>query len=651
MSKVRKKFDLGIRLKPTDTATTLEGEIRIGDTSKFVYAYVNGAERELLSADQIQTVSNKTIDADNNTISNLETDNLKAGVLNTDTGMTGASNTQIPSALAIKTYVDDSIATKDQASEISYDPTGNIEITGVNVQAALDDADAALQTKALGTDLTNHVNAAVGAHTASAISNVPSGNLAAIDVQGALNDLQTDVDTRVVDGGSFTSGSVITPDRLDVKQSTEADLIDYAAGTGIYAGNGAATNGQLCFATDSKKMFQVIDGELQPVGGAGGTTIEIDQVAHGFAVGEGIYHNGTNWVKAQANDGATLATFVVTEVPDVDSFIAYQFGRVEVTAHGFTIGEYYFLSNTVAGQPTSTEPTNDYSNPLFYVEDANFLQIMVYRPSVIGEQTPLNDLSDVSTAGVEAEQYLKYNGATWEPSFVQEQVIQVLANEALSAGDAVYISSIGQLNKLDCTDDAKIEFIGFAREATVGAETIDVVTSGVIGGFVGLTIGEFVYADPLTPGGIVQPKPTQTDIYQIILGKAISATEILINPDLAASAEFNREITVNNNTITNNQSTPTAVTGAIFNGFRSVVANYSIYRVTDTNEVAQVGQLRLTYKTNANTWTIADDFAGDDAGVTFSVDASGQLLYTSTDLTGTNYDSKLQIDVKNLFEV
>ena len=89
----------------------------------------------------------------------------------------------------------------------------------------------------------------------------------------------------------------------------------------------------------------------------------------------------------------------------------------------------------------------------------------------------------------------------------------------------------------------------------------------------------------------------------------------------------------------------------MFNGFRSVVANYSIYRVTDDNEVAQVGQLRLTYKTNANTWAIADDYAGDDAGVTFSVDASGQLLYTSTDLTGANYDSKLQIDIKNLFEV
>lgn len=52
-----------------------------------------------------QVLTNKTIDADNNTIANLEVDNLKAGVLNTD--LTGAvSNTQVPSAQATKTYAD-----------------------------------------------------------------------------------------------------------------------------------------------------------------------------------------------------------------------------------------------------------------------------------------------------------------------------------------------------------------------------------------------------------------------------------------------------------------------------------------------------------------------------------------------------------------
>jgi hypothetical protein len=52
------------------------------------------------------TLTNKTIDADNNTVSNLEVDNLKSGVLDTDISSTAATDTTIPSAKAVKTYVD-----------------------------------------------------------------------------------------------------------------------------------------------------------------------------------------------------------------------------------------------------------------------------------------------------------------------------------------------------------------------------------------------------------------------------------------------------------------------------------------------------------------------------------------------------------------
>ena len=44
--------------------------------------------------------------------------------------------------------------------------------------------------------LFDHVDDTAGAHAASAIANTPAGNLAATTVQAALNELQTDVDTR-----------------------------------------------------------------------------------------------------------------------------------------------------------------------------------------------------------------------------------------------------------------------------------------------------------------------------------------------------------------------------------------------------------------------------------------------------------------------
>ena len=60
---------------------------------------------DIVGTTDAQTLTNKTINADNNTITDLEVDNLKAGVLNTD--LTGAtSDTEIPSAKATKDYAD-----------------------------------------------------------------------------------------------------------------------------------------------------------------------------------------------------------------------------------------------------------------------------------------------------------------------------------------------------------------------------------------------------------------------------------------------------------------------------------------------------------------------------------------------------------------
>jgi len=58
-----------------------------------------------------QTLTNKTIDLDNNTLSNIEVDNLKSGVLDTDITSVSGSDDTLASAKAIKTYVDTQVAT------------------------------------------------------------------------------------------------------------------------------------------------------------------------------------------------------------------------------------------------------------------------------------------------------------------------------------------------------------------------------------------------------------------------------------------------------------------------------------------------------------------------------------------------------------
>jgi hypothetical protein len=80
----------------------------------------------------------------------------------------------------------------------------------------------------------------------------------------------------------------------------------------------------------------------------------VNQVAHGFIVGDALRHNGTIYVKGQADTPANAGVIgVVTEVVDVDNF-KIQYGGI-MTTGTWTVGTDYFLSNATAGLVT-TEP-------------------------------------------------------------------------------------------------------------------------------------------------------------------------------------------------------------------------------------------------------------------------------------------------------
>ena len=88
-----------------------------------------------------QTLTNKVIDVDNNTLSNVEVDNLKSGVLDTDLTSVAAGDTTLASAKAIKSYVDTQVATI---------PTGDITAvvagTGLSGGATSGSATLAIDT-------------------------------------------------------------------------------------------------------------------------------------------------------------------------------------------------------------------------------------------------------------------------------------------------------------------------------------------------------------------------------------------------------------------------------------------------------------------------------------------------------------------------
>ncbi len=73
------------------------------------------------------------------------------------------------------------------------------------------------------------------------------------------------INFNLLDGYEIANSEIVNPTRLDVKKDTEANLIAYAV---------SATNGQLVFATDTKKMYQVLDGGLVSVGSGAGSSLD-----------------------------------------------------------------------------------------------------------------------------------------------------------------------------------------------------------------------------------------------------------------------------------------------------------------------------------------------------------------------------------------
>jgi hypothetical protein len=79
-----------------------------------------------------------------------------------------------------------------------------------------------------------------------------------VDEAQTLSNKTLDNTTTIQSGADIQTPAIIDPSRADVKKDTLANLQTYAS---------SASNGQLVYATDSKKMFQVLDGALAEVGG------------------------------------------------------------------------------------------------------------------------------------------------------------------------------------------------------------------------------------------------------------------------------------------------------------------------------------------------------------------------------------------------
>jgi hypothetical protein len=103
--------------------------------------------------------------------------------------------------------------------------------------------------------------------------------------------------------------------------------------------------------------------------------------------------------------------------------------------------------------------------------------------------------------------------------------------------------------------------------------------------------------------------------------------------------------------VTNNSSN-VDITGLIFDKttIKSAWFKFDIERRTDTSHVDEMGEVLVLYDNEAGAWKAPDwSSSFDGAGVTFNITSTGQVRYTSDDLTGANYSGNIRItDIKKI---
>lgn len=105
-------------------------------------------------------------------------------------------------------------------------------------------------------------------------------------------------------------------------------------------------------------------------------------------------------------------------------------------------------------------------------------------------------------------------------------------------------------------------------------------------------------------------------------------------------------------TTVSNNSSDQDVTGFIFDKATNIagIYSYSCYRKTDSNEVIEVGTIHIGHRPSADTLGVTQFSGVDDAGIEFDINEStGQVTYTTNDITGANYTSELKIEREKEF--
>lgn len=454
------------------------------------------------------------------------------------------------------------------------------------------DIQTQIDSKADQADLDAHIDDLAGAHAASAISVTPAGNLAADDVQEALEELQTDVDSRIASAEKGAANGVATLDaggKVPVAQLPNS-VMEFQ---GAYD---ADTN------TPTLVDGTGNAGDVYRVSVAGTPTGFTDpSMSEELKIGDFVIYSGTVWQKAPASD-AVLSVF----------------GRQGiVTAQS---GDYSAsqITNTPAGNIASTDV-----------------------------QAAINELDSEKFASADFDSTFDTRLATKTTDDLTEGTInKYFSDEA--AQDAVG-SILVDSSSIDFTyNDGTPEITAVVLPAGVDHDQLQNFVANEHVDHSAVEIQTAANSGLSGGGDITATRSLVVDITGTTLETSVdNADEILIY-DVSASAR--RKTTVGDLlngialgsegdipetsfAMANDVSTPANVTGFVFSNtvVRSFRALVSIEIDADTDAFEMYDIIGIN---KGGSFEISQSSVGDESGVVFSITAGGQIQYTSANSAG-----------------
>ena len=435
-----------------------------------------------------QTLTNKTIDADNNTVSNLEVDNLKSGVLDTDLSSVSGSDDTLASAKAIKTYVDTQITAEDL--DVS-DGSTNIAI----------DLDSEVLGILGGTGVTssasgNNVTLAIGQSVGT--SDDVTFNSVAASLTGNVTGTVSDISNHSTSDLSEGTNLYYTTARFDTRLATK-DTGDIAEGSNLYFTN------------------ERVDDRVNALLQAGSNiTLTYDDAANTLTIA-GVEDNLSNNDTDDLSEGSTNLYFTnarARSAISVSGDLAYNSStgvvsfteRTDAEVRGLISVSGDLAYNSSTGVVSFTQRTDAQVRALVSASGD-----LSYDSST--GAFSFTERTDAEVRGlVSASGDLSYNSSTGVFSFTQRTDAQVQA--LITGGTGVTVSSgevaIGQA--VATTSDVTFNDVTVSGNLTVSGTTTNVNTETINLADNQIVLNSnYTGSSPTENGGIEIERGTQTN--------------------------------------------------------------------------------------------------------------------------------------------